>query len=1020
MSGSLLLRSYRASGSRSVARRNPRITGNKSRHFASLLDVENKYQTGTRLHGYTVERVQHVPEFDLVAVKLRHDLTGAEHLHIARDDKNNVFSMGFKTYPPDATGVPHILEHTTLCGSQRYQVRDPFFKMLNRSLANFMNAMTASDYTFYPFATTNQVDFSNLRSVYLDATLNPLLRELDFKQEGWRLEHSDPRDRKSPLIFKGVVYNEMKGQMSDASYLYYIKFQEAIYPSLHNSGGDPSKITDLTYDGLKNFHAEHYHPSNAKVFTYGSFPLEDHLEDLNTSFSRFVSRDCEYALKYPVELKGSKRVSEIGPFDPMLDPERQYKTSLTWYMGNSLDLYESFCLRIATTLLTDGYASPLYQALIDSHLGTEFTPNTGFDTGAAVNLFSVGLQGISKENVAIVEDKIIEVLKTTLADGFDRNRVNAILHQMEISRKHKEANFGMTLLYSLTSGWFNKQDPFEILEWDSVLNRFRNDLNNPRFLESLVEKYLTEEQPIFYFTMNPNDSYSDVIAQEEQTRLTKKISSLTDESRSAIYDLGLQLLEKQEQREDLSSLPTLHVSDIPQRIDAVALQHTNVQTQSESDIAVQWRVAPTNGLTYFRAVVPLSHLPEDLHAYLPLFTDALTSLGTVLQTMAEIEDEIKSKTGGIDVGFQVHTSPHDIDDWGLNVTISGYCLDSNVPAMLQLLNTLLTETNFDNTDKLRSLIRGLASGSVNSIAERGHAYARNVASSVLTASARLSEALSGIQQVKFIADLDSYDDASLPLISEKLKEIAAYAITNHRMRIAVTCGSDSVSKNEAAIKTFVNSLPPKRISTGIDSRVSLSQMSRDSASKICYPMPFQVSYTGAALKGVPYVHPEGASLQVLANMLTHKHLHGEIREKGGAYGGGASYGGLTGIFNFYSYRDPSPENTFKVIDSAGSFAVSNSWTERDLEEAKLSIFQSIDAPRSINSEGLGNFFDGIDDSMRQSRRSALLGVTVDDVKSAASKYLVSSSGCSYALLGEKKAFVGEDWTVTEIGGATAI
>ncbi|KAH1598013.1 Mitochondrial presequence protease, partial [Aspergillus fumigatus] len=259
---------------------------NQSRRAASTVTSLDSFpNVGEKLHGFTVQEKKHVPELHLTAVRLKHDKTDADYLHVAREDKNNVFGIGFKTNPPDATGVPHILEHTTLCGSEKYPIRDPFFKMLPRSLSNFMNAFTSADHTTYPFATTNRQDFQNLLSVYLDATLHPLLKEEDFRQEGWRLGPEDPRSiltqgeqskgnlQSEDVVFKGVVYNEMKGQISDANYLYYIKYRESICPSLNNSGGDPQYITDLTHQQLVDFSKRNYHPSNAKILTYGDMPL---------------------------------------------------------------------------------------------------------------------------------------------------------------------------------------------------------------------------------------------------------------------------------------------------------------------------------------------------------------------------------------------------------------------------------------------------------------------------------------------------------------------------------------------------------------------------------------------------------------------------------------------------------------------------------------------------------------------------------------------------------------------------
>ena len=370
-------------------------------------------KAGEKLHGFTMQRAKHIPELELTALHLKHDKTGADYLHVARDDKNNVFSIGFKTNPPDDTGVPHILEHTTLCGSEKYPIRDPFFKMLPRTLSNFMNAFTASDHTFYPFSTTNEQDFKNLMSVYLDATLHPLLKKSDFTQEGWRIGPENPKAavegaegaEKSPLVFKGVVYNEMKGQMSDAGYLYYIRFQDHIFPAINNSGGDPQKITDLTYEKLKGFHAKNYHPSNSKVFTYGDMPLESHLEAVNAQLSAFDAIKGDNDIHVPIDLSnGPLYVKVPGPIDPLVAPDMQYKTSTSWLMGKSENIVESFGLGIMSNLLMDGYGAPLYKNLIEAGLGTEWSPNSGFDNSGRVGIFSIGLTGVKEADVPKVKE----------------------------------------------------------------------------------------------------------------------------------------------------------------------------------------------------------------------------------------------------------------------------------------------------------------------------------------------------------------------------------------------------------------------------------------------------------------------------------------------------------------------------------------------------------------------------------------------------------------------------------------
>jgi len=320
--------------------------------------------------------------------------------------------------------------------SSRYPIRDPFFKMLNRSLSNYMNAFTSGDHTTYPFATTNRVDFNNLMDVYLDATLKPLLQESDFKQEGWRIGLENPADPKSPLLFKGVVYNEMKGQMSDSSYLYYIRFQDQIFPDLHNSGGDPQKIPDLTLEQLRKFHRDHYNPSNAKIFTYGDTPIEEHLNRLNEKLSGFERSTVDKDLREPITLKENKSITVEGPIDPLTDKDAQYKISVSWIMHDTTDVIETFSLKILSTYLLNGYGSPLYQGLIDEKLGSDFSPNTGFDTSSKKGIFSVGLQNVRQEDLRIVHEKIHEVLRNVYERGFDEKKIEGILHQLELALKH--------------------------------------------------------------------------------------------------------------------------------------------------------------------------------------------------------------------------------------------------------------------------------------------------------------------------------------------------------------------------------------------------------------------------------------------------------------------------------------------------------------------------------------------------------------------------------------------------------
>ncbi|KAL2165839.1 hypothetical protein VTG60DRAFT_3724 [Thermothelomyces hinnuleus] len=1003
------------------------LRGTAKRAAKAVTDLSQYPKIGEKLHGFTLLRTKHVPELELTALHLRHDKTGAEHLHIARDDSNNVFSIGFKTNPPDDTGVPHILEHTTLCGSEKYPIRDPFFKMLPRTLSNFMNAFTASDHTFYPFATTNAQDFKNLMSVYLDATLRPLLKESDFTQEGWRIGPENPQaiaagaevtpeDRK--LVFKGVVYNEMKGQMSDAGYLFYIRFQDHIFPDINNSGGDPQKITDLTYEQLKKFHAEHYHPSNAKVFTYGDMPLADHLKEIDAQLGAFERIRGDMTIHRPINLRsGPREVRLQGPVDPLVDLNKQFKTSVSWILGDTSNVVESFSLALISALLTDGYGSPLYKGLIETGLGTDWSPNTGYDSSAKVGIFSVGLTGVAEADVPKLKPTVQNILRGVRDKGFDRSKIDGYLHQLELSLKHKTANFGMSLLHRLKPKWFTGVDPFDSLAWNDTLAAFEAEYAKGGYLEGLMEKYLMNDNTLT-FTMAPSAEFVQELAQEEEARLRTKISKAVEaagseeQARAALEQRELALLAEQSKSntEDLSCLPSVHVQDIPRRKEPLVLQSETV-----GEVELQLRQAPTNGLTYFRAISTLENLPDELRSLIPLFTDSIMRLGTKDMTMEQLEDLIKLKTGGISVGYHSASRPTDFTQAKEGLSFSGMALDRHVRVMFDLLRKLVVETNFDSPEaaqQIRQLLQATADGVVNDIASSGHAYARRAAEAGLTWDAFVREQVSGLSQVKLVTNLASRPESDrLEDVIGKLKLIQQFAFAGS-MRVAITCDAASVADNTAALSRFLDSLPSHVVNFPARQGGDFSRNI-----KSFYPLPYQVYYGALALPTVSYTSPDNAPLQILSSLLTHKHLHHEIREKGGAYGGGAYSRAIDGIFGFYSYRDPNPVNTIKIMRNAGRWAVDKEWSDRDLEDAKISVFQGVDAPRAVNEEGMSNFVYGITEEMKQTRREQLLDVTKDQVREVAQKYIVDALAQGterLVFLGEKRDFVDKSWTINEM------
>ncbi|TID13551.1 hypothetical protein CANINC_004909 [Pichia inconspicua] len=999
---------------------NKKVILSKVRRFASVSDSRSlkKYPIGSEIQGYVIERAERVPDFNLTAVALKHQKTGSSHLHIDREDNNNVFSIIFKTNTPNSTGLPHILEHTTLCGSENYPVRDPFFKMLNRSLSNFMNAMTGHDYTFYPFATTNKKDFNNLMDIYLDATLHPLLTPEDFYQEGWRLENEDTKNKMSPLTFKGVVYNEMKGQVSDSSYYFWIKFQESIYPSLHNAGGDPRMITTLQHQDLVDFHSACYHPSNARTFTYGNIPVEEHLKKLNEAFVTFGKRSPKNVLNQPLDYDSNLSVKVKGPLDPMLPPDAQYKTSVTWKCGAPTDIYETFLLKLLSSLLMDGHSSLLYQELIESGFGSDFSVNSGADSITAVNLFTIGLNGLSKENSEELDKKILQIFSRVEAEGFPDVKIQALIHQMELSKKVENASFGLNILNSLVPNWVSNVDPIDSLKWDSIVTRFKNDYQSRGdmiFKELLREKILT--QPYFKYSMEPDEKFADKLKEEEELRLAIKVEKLSDGDKDIVFERGLKLLEKQEEKEDLSCLPTVNVSDIDREA-----RFLKINTQVINSVPIQSRLSPkTNGLTYFRGVKCISaeELDTDMIKYLPLFSSCLTNLGTESKSMADLEDEIKLHTGGLSANFFTHSDPHDTNKVYLKFGINGVSLNTKFEKVVSLWKQLLLETNFRNVSKLGTLIKTSTADNLSSIVSSGHSYARSKASSKISPVGNVQEHLSGIENINFMNELAKFESEGCleTTVIPKLERIRQILLTGSAFQYNITTSKDAISDQESRVINFNEGLGFG--STYAKIPYSIAFEANSTIKNEFIKIPSHVGFAAMTMNTPSFSSSESASLQILSQLLTFRYLHGEIREKGGAYGGGASLDALNGTLSYYSYRDPKPLNSLAVFDEAVEINAKNiaegRINEDDLEQAKLAIFQRIEAPKSVRDDGMSLFNYDIDDDLKQERRYALLDCSLDDVVNTSDKFIKNTKR-SRVIIGHETDMIenSDEWEVNEL------
>ncbi|KAK6166270.1 hypothetical protein SNE40_023007 [Patella caerulea] len=939
------------------------------------------YKPGQKLHGYTVKQLVDIPELYLTAVTLQHDKTQAQHLHAAREDDNNLFSVSFRTTPMDSTGVPHILEHTALCGSKKYPVRDPFFKMLSRSLATFMNAFTADDWTMYPFSSQNYQDFQNLLSVYMDAAFYPKLRELDFFQEGWRLEHEDPTNPKSPIIFKGIVYNEMKGVFSSSRSIYTQEAYNKLLPS-HTygvvSGGDPKYITDLTWQQLKDFHASHYHPSNSRFFTYGNFPLQDHLQFINDKYLQHfnqisVNTSVPFEPRWTNPRKGK---IDCAPDPLAADPNKQTTVSVSYLLADATDSFEAFTMSIIGHLLVGGETSPFYKSLLEANIGNDYAPTLGYDGYRKESVFSVGLQGIAKQD----EEKVFQIISDTfdkvIKDGFEQERIDAVLHQIELGQKHQSGNFGLGLSMAVTSIWNHDGNPTESLQINKHVNMFKQKLaDNPTFLQDKVQQYFKTNNHSYSLTMSPDEKFEENRKEEEKKRLEKKVKELSDEEKQVVYNRGLQLMEKQNEEENLTCLPTLTLADLDRKI-----KPEPVETTSLGGVPVLCSIQPTNEVTYIRMICNINNIPSHLIPYVTLFSSILTQMGAGDYDYKRLSQEIELYTGGLATSPLIsphHTQPNTYEK-GLH--FNSYCLDKNVDKLLDLWSAIFNRPDFSDLNRLTTLIRMEASDLAMGLADSGHRYAMGHSAASLSPADNLSETLNGMTQVSFMKKIAEKTDQEETL--EKLKELAEFILNKDSLRILINATPEHMSQVVKSVDRFLQEIPGNHSS-------SYNHVNEESFKinplNTQFELPFSVNYVAKSCQTVQSTHEDFASLRVLASLLSRKYLHREIREKGGAYGSGASCS--SDVFTFYSYRDPNSTQTMDVFNQSVQWATNSKFTDQDIDEAKLGVFQQIDKPIPPGKRGMLLFTNQRTDEMRQKSRDELFSVSRDDIVAVANRYL---------------------------------
>lgn len=937
--------------------------------------------------AFELKRSIPVETLKVVANEYVHKKTGALHYHLASDNPENVFLVGFRTMPMDSTGVAHILEHTALCGSKNYPVRDPFFMMIRRSLNTFMNAFTSSDWTAYPFASQNRKDYFNLLNVYLDAVFFSRLDKLDFMQEGHRLEFESPEDPDSELVYKGVVFNEMIGSMASPVNTVWQTLTEHLFPTTtyhYNSGGDPACIPDLTYEDFVEFYKTHYHPSNAIFMTYGDIPVEDVQQQIEERALREFDRLNQHlSVDDEQRFKSPEIIEEKYAFDDEASAENKTHIVMGWLLGPSTDLEESMKTHLLSGVLMDNSSSPLLQALETTELGNAPSPLCGVESSNREMTFMCGIEGSVPENAQALEDLVMGVLNKVAEDGVPQDQMESVLHQLELEQREISGGhypYGLQLILEGLSSAVHYGDPIATLNLDPVLDQLREDIKNPDFIKNLVKSSLIDNPHRVRLTMVPDTKLTEEKQKQQAAKLAKIKSQLTDDDKSNIIDLAKKLTERQQQKDDESVLPKVGLDDVPDEMNIASGVETTVNGRKTTVFN-----QGTNGLVYQQVVYDLPELSNELLEHMPYYTYNLTELGTANRSYLDTQALMASVTGGINAFTTTRGNADDVQQVSGYFVLSGKSLARNQSHLTSLMREFIESPRFDELDRIKELIGQQRAHREQSITGQGHSLAMTAASSGLSPGADLKHRLSGLHGIKHIKELD----ASLKE-AEGIKQLSDRFQALHD----TICQADKqflVIGEEHLLDGYLKNL--EELWTSADNKSSQgSAFSLPEVSKQVKQMwiaSSPVNFCSKAYPTVPVEHDDAAALVVLAGFLRNGYLHTAIREKGGAYGGGASYSSEIAAFRFYSYRDPRLTDTLDDFDRSIQWLMSEKHDADQLEQAILGVISSIDKPSSPAGEAKDAFQNalfGRTPEKRQHYRKRVLKVTIDDLKRVAETY----------------------------------
>ena len=927
------------------------------------------------LHGFELLQEREIKEIASQAKLYRHIRTGAQLLSLENSDENKSFSVNFATPPADSTGLPHILEHSVLGGSRKYPVKEPFVELLKGSLNTFLNAMTFPDMTVYPVASQNLQDFYNLIDVYLDSVFYPRITEMTLKQEGWHYELEKAED---PMIFKGIVFNEMKAVYSSPDQLIGQYTEEALFPDTVyglSSGGDPSVIPDLTYAQFKKFHETYYHPSNALIYFYGDDDPEERLRLIDAFITDFQKINVEKNI--PLQPKfDAPRIVTKGYEAGEDSGDNKGMTTVSWLLTETADVEQALALQMLSHILVGTPASPLRKALLDSGLGEDLAGG-GFSPYQRQIYFSTGLKGIANEDAPKVELLILNTLSDLAEQGIDKDTVEASMNTLEFEmRELNTGRFprGLALMLGLLPTWMHGGDPMSAVAFEGPLQKIKDQVKNgDGYFEGLIGQMFLDNSHRSTVILIPDAEVKAQREVAEQARLDKARAGMSEADIQQVIENTKALRAIQEapnSPESLATIPSLTRADLDQKSRTFPLE-----VIEEGGGKILYHDLPTSGVAYLDVGFNLRALPAEYLPYVNLFGRALLELGTATEDFVRLSQRIGQKTGGIDpsVFTSATQSPEGSATW---LFLRGKAMATQTADLIAILRDILLTVNLDNRERFRQIVLEEKAGKESYLSLGGHAVVNSRIRAHFTEADWAAEQIDGVSNLFFLRELADKIESDWSSVLAALEAMRHALFNRANMLFNVTLDAENWKTFRPQVAGLIAALPNTAVNELKWARVIPAKSEG-------LTIPAQVNFVGKGTNLYDLGYKTHGSYRVILQFLNTTYMWDNIRVKGGAYGGRAFFDFLSGVFTFLSWRDPNLVGTLDNYDGVSDFLMNLDLSDDEITKSMIGTIGAMDAHLLPDAKGytsMVNYLTGNTDDLRQKMRDEVLATTLEDFR----------------------------------------